>query len=44
MELLPELSLVWNRAEGRLEPAFALTLVTCPRALVGRRPGGSGEP
>ncbi|HSM51237.1 MAG TPA: hypothetical protein VLA75_07550 [Thermoanaerobaculia bacterium] len=43
-ELLPELSLVWNRAAGRLEPAFAIILVTCPRSLFGRSPGGAGEP
>jgi len=40
-ELLPELSLIWNRADGRLEPAISVTWITSPAAL-GRRAGGAG--
>lgn len=39
-ELLPELSLIWNRAAGRVEPAVTFTWITSPAALAGRA-GGS---
>lgn len=44
LELLPELSLIWNRAEDRFEPGLALTWIASPAALRRRAPGASAQP
>lgn len=37
-ELLPELSLIWNRAEDRLEPALTVVWITNPASSLRRPP------